>query len=122
MDRIVFIGNDKANEKGPPHHYVSDKHKNVQISDSKNQLTPFRRENPPLRKGRILNANSFTPLKIYNGTPEGVPLEIQWQQFPINELNGTLLCPPEAGLPKGACPISNLHRCNTLVKNESKWF
>ena len=28
---------------------------------------------------------SFTPLKIYNGTPEGVPLEIQWQQLPINE-------------------------------------
>ena len=62
MDRIVFIGNDKANEKGPPHHYVSDKHKNVQISDSKNGLTPFRRETPPLRKGRILNANSFNTL------------------------------------------------------------
>ena len=49
----------------------------------------------------------FTPLKIYNGTPQakqGVPLEIQWQQLPINELNGT---PPLA-----ACPISNLHRCN----------
>jgi hypothetical protein len=45
----------------------------------------------------------FTPLKIYNGTPEGVPLEIQGQQLPINELNGTPL--------KGACPISNLHRC-----------
>jgi len=42
-------------------------------------------------------------LKIYNGTPEGVPLEIQGQQLPINELNGTLL--------SGACPISNLHRC-----------
>ena len=31
----------------------------------------------------------FTPLKIYNGTPEGFPLEIQGQQLPINELNGT---------------------------------
>ena len=50
----------------------------------------------------------FTPLKIYNGTPEGVPLEIQGQQLPINELNGTPL--------KGACPISNLHRCKgTMV-------
>lgn len=62
MDRIVFIGNDKANEKGPPHHYVSDKHKNVQISDSKNGLTPFRRETPPLHKRRILNANSLNTL------------------------------------------------------------
>ena len=61
----------------------------------------------------------FTPLKIYNGTPEGVPLEIQGQQLPINELNGT---PPE-----GACPISNLHQCkpdnkffiNSQKKNES---
>ncbi len=44
----------------------------------------------------------FTPL-IYNGTPEGVPLEIQGQQLPINELNGTPL--------SGACPISTLHRC-----------
>jgi hypothetical protein len=48
----------------------------------------------------------FTPLKIYNGTPlakQSVPLEIQGQQLPINELNGTPL--------SGACPISNLHRC-----------
>jgi len=44
----------------------------------------------------------FTPLKIYNETPSGVPLEIQGQQLPINELNGTPL--------EGACPISNLHR------------
>jgi len=42
-------------------------------------------------------------LKIYNGTPEGVPLEIQGQQLPINELNGTP--------PLGARAISNLHRC-----------
>ena len=31
----------------------------------------------------------LTPLKIYNGTPEGVPLEIQGRQLPINKLNGT---------------------------------
>jgi hypothetical protein len=42
-------------------------------------------------------------LKIYNGTPSGVPLEIQGQQLPINELNGTP--------PLEASPISNLHRC-----------
>ena len=53
----------------------------------------------------------FTPLKIYNGTPEGVPLEIQGQQLPINELNGTPL--------KGACPISNLHRCKIFV---DRWY
>ena len=54
-----------------------------------------------------LHLFSFTPLKIYNGTPSGVPLEIQWQQLPINELNGTP--------PKAACPISNLHRCKTPI-------
>jgi hypothetical protein len=51
----------------------------------------------------LLRIYKFTPLNIYNGTPEGVLLEIQGQQFPINELNGM---PPLA-----ACPISNLHRC-----------
>ena len=45
----------------------------------------------------------FTPLKFYNGTSKGVPLEIQGQQLPINELNGMPL--------KRACLISNLHRC-----------
>ena len=40
--------------------------------------------------------NVFTPLKIYNGTPEGVPLEFQGQQLPINELNGT---PPKGRVP-----------------------
>jgi hypothetical protein len=53
---------------------------------------------------------TFTPLKIYNGTPlakQSVPLEIQGQQLPINELNGTPL--------KGACPISNIHRCKTPI-------
>ena len=44
----------------------------------------------------------YTPLKIYNETPEGVSLEIQGQPLPINELNGTPLW--------GACAISNLHR------------
>lgn len=44
--------------------------------------------------------DSFTPLKIYNGTPECVP---QGQPLPINELNETP--------PKGECPISILHRC-----------
>lgn len=45
---------------------------------------------------------SITPLKIYNVTHEGVPLEIQIQQLQINELNRT---PTPV-----ACPISNLHR------------
>ena len=53
----------------------------------------------------------ITPLNIYNGTPEGVPLEIQWQQLPINELNGTPL--------KGARPISNLHRSKSTILNDS---
>ena len=60
----------------------------------------------------MLHLCTFTPLKIYNGTPEGVPLEIQWQQLPINELNGTPL--------KGACPISNLHRCKTPILEDKK--
>jgi len=55
----------------------------------------------------LLFSYTFAPLKIYNGTPEGVPLEIQGQQLPINELNGTPL--------SGACPISNLHRCKMPI-------
>jgi phage/plasmid-associated DNA primase len=55
----------------------------------------------------------FTPLKLYNGTPSGVPLEIQGQQLPINELNGTP--------PKGACPISNLHRFKISINNFTKF-
>ena len=42
-------------------------------------------------KNNIISIRNFTPLKIYIGTPEGVPLEIQGQQLPINELNGTPL-------------------------------
>jgi len=49
----------------------------------------------------------ITPLKIFNGMPSDVPLEIQGQQLSINELNG----PP----PKGVCPISNLHQCNLFI-------
>jgi hypothetical protein len=49
---------------------------------------------------------TYTPLKIYNGTALAVPLEIQGQPLPINELNGTP--------PKEACPISNLHRFKPL--------
>ena len=57
----------------------------------------------------------FTPLEIYNGTPlakQSVPLEIQGQQLPINELNGT---PPLV-----ACPISNLHRCKRRLSVKGK--
>ena len=50
----------------------------------------------------LLIYKRFTPLKIYNGTAKAVPLEIQGQQLPINELNGDAS--------KEACPISNLHR------------
>ena len=56
--------------------------------------------------------NVFTPLKIYNGTHEGV---LKGQQLPINELNGTPLL--------GAYPISNLHRFildRRLLKNRRK--
>ena len=59
-----------------------------------------------LRNGKRLVQKMIIPLKIYNGTPLSVSLEIQEQQLPINELNGTPL--------KGACPISNLHRCKPL--------
>jgi len=57
----------------------------------------------------FIDFKDFTPLNIShvrNGMPlakQSVPLEIQGQQLPINELNGT---------PPRACSISNLHRCN----------
>ena len=57
-------------------------------------------------KNNIISIRNFTPLKIYIGTPEGVPLEIQGQQLPINELNGTP--------PKAACPILNLQGCKAV--------
>ena len=67
------------------------------------------------------NTQYFTPLRICNGTPlakQSVQLEIQGQQLPINELNGTPL--------KGACPISNLHRYKDQLKgyriNEEAWI
>ena len=50
----------------------------------------------------------YTPLNIYNETPEGVSLEIQGQPLPINELNGTP--------PNGACAISNLHQSKESVE------
>ena len=62
---------------------------------------------------KMFDIINFTPLKIYNGTPEGVPPEIQGQPLPINELNGTL--------PKGACPISNLHRFKISINNFTKF-
>jgi hypothetical protein len=46
----------------------------------------------PVGRWRVEQCNKqliSTPLNIYNGTPKGVPLEIQGQQLPINELNGT---------------------------------
>ena len=86
---------------------------------------------------------SPTPLNIYNGTPQakqGVPLEIQMQQLPINELNGTPLSavPPLAGVVEcaitskngvkpfldidkiglGQFYLSNLHRCKELLVEE----
>ncbi len=56
---------------------------------------------------------SYTPLKNYNGTlsfARGVPLEIQGQQLPINELNGTP--------PLGACP--HPHRFKEHVLDQSE--
>jgi C1A family cysteine protease len=65
-------------------------------------LTEFTEQIQQSNYRKITNTQNYTPLKIYNGTPSGVPIEIQWQPLPINELNGTPL--------DGACPISNLHR------------
>jgi hypothetical protein len=45
--------------------------------------------------------DAFIPLNIYNGTHEDVPLDIQGQQLPINELN---------------CTISNLHQFKEVVE------
>jgi hypothetical protein len=46
---------------------------------------------------------TFTPLKIYNGTPEGRLNRDLRATLPINELKGK---PPTED-----CPILNLHRC-----------
>ena len=59
----------------------------------------------PIQTIQIGEQNQFTPLKIYNGTPQvkqGVP---QGEQLPINELSAIV------------CPISNIHRSKKDVKN-----
>jgi dihydrofolate reductase len=53
-----------------------------------------------------LQANTNTPLNIYNGTPEGVPPDVQGQPLPINQLKGN---PPMED-----CSISNGHRCKRI--------
>lgn len=58
--------------------------------------------------------DKYTHLKIYNGTPQakqGVPLEIQVQQLPINELSAIARGTPPQAKQKAVYPISNLHRC-----------
>ena len=64
MDRIVFIGNDNEKREPPHHHYVSDKHKNLQISDSPSLLETAQNNHPmyAARGSRILNKNSFNTL------------------------------------------------------------
>jgi len=60
---------------------------------------------------KVETKESFTPLKIYNGTPlakQSVPLEIQGQQLPINELSA---------IARGT-PLSNLHRCNHCTMSD----
>jgi hypothetical protein len=51
------------------------------------------------------NELMFTPLKILNGTPKGVPSRTSMATLPINELK-------KAGI-VDACPILNLHQCKT---------
>jgi hypothetical protein len=46
---------------------------------------------------------TFTPLKIYNGTPDGRLNRDLRATLPINQLKGK---PPRA-----VCPILNVHRC-----------
>jgi len=78
--------------------------KNIKKIDEAKLLEIFRSKwlfyasRSPIWKARILEYHGkidgrkktveFTPLNIYNGTPLGVPLEIQLQQLPINELEG----------------------------------
>ena len=58
------------------------------------------------RSQAVLVNNFFTPLKIYNGTPNRRPTRDSRATLPINELKGN---PPSVD-----CPISNLHRCNKI--------
>ena len=41
-----------------------------------------------MNKKCFRNKTFFTPLNIYNGTPFGVPQDVQGQQLPINQLKG----------------------------------
>jgi hypothetical protein len=45
------------------------------------------------------------PLNIYNGTPNGVPQDVQGQQLPINQLKGN---PPMED-----CSVSNVYQCKS---------
>jgi hypothetical protein len=123
-----------CNYCGKSGHWANEKHCPAMKADLKSQekMNKTEKQNVPslpkkeeTKKGGFAalaedDDDDFTPLKIYNGTPSGVPLEIQGQQLPINELNGTPL--------SGACPISNLHRCKptTVVglkrkREEKSW-
>ena len=57
-----------------------------------------------LKKPEVLLHSCFTPLKIYNGTSEGVPLEIQWQQLPNNIHRFTI--DTQRARPETAVPVA----------------
>ena len=59
-------------------------------------------------KSNNLNTKNITPLKIYNGTPEGRVNRDLRATLPINELKGK---PPTE-----VCPILNLHRCKPTYR------
>ena len=54
----------------------------------------------------------ITPLNIYNGTPLGVPQDVQGQPLPINQLKGN---PPTED-----CSVSNVHRCKQKTERRQK--
>ena len=53
---------------------------------------------------KILQKTPFTPLNIYNGTPEGVLSDVPRATLPINQLKSTDI--------KDVRSNSNVHRCN----------
>lgn len=54
------------------------------------------------KAARFFDTQPFTPLNIYNGTHEGVPLDVKGQPLPIVQLNGN----PQ----QEDCSTSNVHR------------
>ena len=57
---------------------------------------------------------TFTPLNILNGTPDGVPLDVSKATLPINQLKSADI--------KDVRSNSNVHRCKETLFDQDKIF